>query len=157
MGRRPATGTNRRWWRCSCARCTPTPPGPTSSSVFTSVLNAATSGGCRSRPPTRRARPQSRRRSSPAAPPAPSAPPPHEWGGAYVSARLAQTRTIVLFIAMVLRGPDGELTLGFWWAATVSFGLIVAGIWGLVAPQSLRRRYFGMIRALYVQRATADH
>ena len=57
---------------------------------------------------------------------------------------------------MVFRGPDGELTLGFWWAATVSFGLIVAGIWGLVAPQSLRRRYFGMIRALYVQRGAVN-
>jgi len=51
---------------------------------------------------------------------------------------------------MMWRSADGGLTLAFWWAAVLSTAGIAAGIWGLVAPESLRFHYF---RALNSRRS----
>src|SRR5260370_18155089 len=51
---------------------------------------------------------------------------------------------------MMWRSADGGLTLAFWWAAALSTAGIGAGIWGLVAPESLRFHYF---RALNSRRS----
>jgi len=55
-----------------------------------------------------------------------------------------------IFLSMMWRSADGGLTLAFWWAAALSTAGIGAGIWGLVAPESLRFHYF---RALNSRRS----
>jgi hypothetical protein len=47
-----------------------------------------------------------------------------------------------VFLAMMWRGADGSLTIAFWWAAVLSTTGISAGIWSLVAPESMRFHYF---------------
>ena len=54
------------------------------------------------------------------------------------------------FLAMMWRSADGGLTIAFWYAALLSTIGIVVGIWGLVAPESLRFHYF---RALNSRRS----
>jgi hypothetical protein len=53
-----------------------------------------------------------------------------------------------VFLAMMFRYADGSLTLAFWYAAALSGLMIALGIWGLVAPQSLRVAYFTFYHSL---------
>ncbi|HEV2034949.1 MAG TPA: hypothetical protein VGU71_12240 [Candidatus Dormibacteraeota bacterium] len=50
-----------------------------------------------------------------------------------------------MFLAMMWRSADGSPTLAFWWVAFISTVMIAAGIWGIVAPESLRARYFNLL------------
>jgi hypothetical protein len=49
---------------------------------------------------------------------------------------------------MMFRYADGSPTLAFWYAAGLSTLMIGAGIWGLVAPESLRVSYFNLYHSL---------
>jgi hypothetical protein len=53
-----------------------------------------------------------------------------------------------MFLAMMWWYPDGTPTLGFWYAALIALLMIIGGIWGLVAPESLRAFYFRLVRSI---------
>lgn len=53
-----------------------------------------------------------------------------------------------ILLHMMFRYADGGPTLGFWYAALLSTLMIGAGIWGLVAPESLRAFYFNLYHHL---------
>jgi hypothetical protein len=53
-----------------------------------------------------------------------------------------------MFLAMMWWYPNGTPTIGFWYAALVASLLIASGIWGLIAPESLRTFYFGLLRGI---------
>jgi hypothetical protein len=59
-----------------------------------------------------------------------------------------------IYLAMMWRNPDGSLTIAFWYAALVSTVMIAAGIWCLLAPESMRFHYFNVINS-YRARAIA--
>ena len=50
-----------------------------------------------------------------------------------------------IFLAMMWRNADGSLTIAFWWAVVLSAVFIGAGIWSLVAPESMRFHYFNAL------------
>ncbi len=51
-----------------------------------------------------------------------------------------------MFLAMMWWYPDGTPTFGFWYAAFIALLMITGGIWGLIAPESFRTVYFGLLR-----------
>lgn len=51
------------------------------------------------------------------------------------------------FLAMMWRSADGNPTIAFWWAAVLSTLMIAAGIWSLVAPESMRFHYFKVLNS----------
>ena len=57
-----------------------------------------------------------------------------------------------IFLAMMWRSADGRPTFAFWYAAVLSTLMIAAGIWSLVAPDSLRLHYFNFLNKLPRQR-----
>ena len=57
------------------------------------------------------------------------------------------TMTPVVVLAMMWRSADGSLTIAFWYAAVLSTIGFAAGIWMLVAPESMRFHYFNMLNS----------
>jgi hypothetical protein len=53
------------------------------------------------------------------------------------------------YLAMIWRYPDGSFTLGFWSAGSIALLMVIAGIWGLVSPESFRAFYFNIQRKVH--------
>src|SRR4029077_19478626 len=50
-----------------------------------------------------------------------------------------------MYVAIMWWYPDGTPTFGFWYAAVIAALLIGGGICGLIAPESFRTFYFGLL------------
>jgi hypothetical protein len=55
---------------------------------------------------------------------------------------------IQAFLAMTFRNSDGSYTVAFWYLVGVEVIMAGAGIWSLVAPESMRTRYFNLVNSL---------
>ena len=52
------------------------------------------------------------------------------------------------FLAMMFRYRDGGLTFNFWYVVTLGTLMAAAGVWCVVAPESMRTRYFNVLNKL---------
>jgi hypothetical protein len=53
------------------------------------------------------------------------------------------------YLAMMWRYPDGTFTFGFYYLGSIALLMFASGIWGLVAPESLRVFYVNIQRKLH--------